>query len=58
MLQSSFKADLEARAFNMLNLHSVTDDFVGFYRTNKEYFFKRTMVYFSLEQIRVQFKLY
>ena len=61
LLQSSLKADLEARAFNMLNVHSVTDDLLGFYRTNEEHFFKRTTVYFlliSLEQIRVKFNLY
>ena len=61
LLQSSIKADLEARAFNMLNVHSLTDDLLGFYRINKEHFFKRTTVYaflIFLEQIRVKFNLY
>ena len=57
LLQSSLKVDLEATAFNLLNVHSVTDDLLGFYRTNTEHFFRRTTVYFLvifLEKIRVK----
>ena len=41
----------------MLNVHSVTDDLLGFYRTNTEHFFRRTTVCFLvifLEKIRVK----
>ena len=42
----------------MLNVHFVADYLLGFYRTNKEHFYKRTMVYFFVISLRVKLNLH